>query len=429
MKFVDVFLRDFRQFLNKLCETYDKVWVVRLRKFNTKLMLSAIFAQILNKDATNYRLIFNHLEMALGLPSIEFSASSFSKARRRFPAEFFVDVSQWIVSYFKISSADRWFGYSIFAIDSSKIDLPKELEGELEEDGPQDFDSMNDCDSYYPKGMYTVVYDLQRAMIYDSVFSQHADERLNACLLLDGLPNMSLLIADQGFPSFELLYQAQKKKIKVLFRIPKTQAPEELLEFAESDSRDEIIHITPSIPSERKSLKQGLCPTPLEVRAVKYEVGTTDFLVITTLLDEEISSTDIANLYHARWDIEEAFKLTKCGLKLENFKSKHIDGVLQELWASQVISVLSSAISMACSGSRTKIPGRVEPSKLGIIKILRCSLLKVIVGCEKFLDFTIESICRGLEKTKTRVRGNRSYDRGAKIGLTPWSLYAEGVSC
>jgi len=429
MRNVDVFLRDFRQFLNQLCDSYDKVWVTRRRKFDSKLMLSAIFAQVLNKDSTNYRLIFNHLEAELGLASTEFSASSFSKARRRFPAEFFVDICHWITKYFEIPTAKKWFGYSIFAVDSTKITLPKELEGSLEEGVPQEFDSMNEMDSYYPSGMLTAFYDLQKAMVYDSIFSQHGDERSNAVQLFSGLPNRSLIIGDQGFPSFNFFYQAEKAKVKILMRIPPSQAPEELQDFIESDSFDEIIRLTPSIPNERKAIRHGFSPHAIEVRAVKYTIKSTVFIVITTLLDDEISPQDIANLYHARWDIEEAFKLTKCGIKLENFKSKHIDGILQEIWASQALASLGNAIAICRFGTKTKERGRFQPSILGIIKILRNSLIKLIGGSEEKLSELISLICRGLKKTNIRVRENRSYPRRSNKKLTPWSLYAEGVSC
>jgi hypothetical protein len=80
----------------------------------------------------------------------DFSASSFSKARRRFPFEFFVDLCQWIYKFHELPEGKRWFGYSFFALDSTKFTVPKELEG----DG---FDSMNDCDSYYPQAMLTYI--------------------------------------------------------------------------------------------------------------------------------------------------------------------------------------------------------------------------------------------------------------------------------
>ncbi len=429
MRNVELFLRDFRRFLNGLCESYDKVWVTRRRKFDSKLMVTAIFAQILNKDSTNYRLVFNHLEAELGRASVEFSASSFSKARRRFPADFFVDLCQWIANYFEVPTIKKWFGYSVFAVDSTKITLPKELEGIIEEDEPQEFDSMCDSDSHYPMGMLTAFYDVQKGMVYDSIFSQHGDERLNATRLLPGLPDRSLLIGDQGFPSFNFFYEAEKWKVKFLMRIPASQAPEELQDFIEGDLNDEIIRITPSIPNERKALRNGYIPRPIEVRAVKYTIKSSDFILVTTLLDKELTLSDLAGLYHARWDIEEAFKLSKCGIKLEDFKSKHLDGILQEIWASQAVAMLGSALAICCLGMKSKIKNRTQSSVLGIVKILRNTFIKVIAGLEELLSDLISLICRGLRKTKTKVREGRSYPRQSNKKLTPWSLYAEGVSC
>lgn len=429
MRNVESFLLDLRHFLNGLCDSYDKIWVSRRRKFDSKIMLSAIFAQVLNKESTNYRLIFNHLESEIGQISTEFSASSFSKARRRFPAEFFIDICQWIAKYFAPSSNAKWFGYSIFAIDSTDLALPKSLEGDLEDGEPQEFDGMNDHDCYYPSGMLTAIYDLQLGMIYDSIFSQHGDERYNAVHLFSGLPNNSLVIGDKGFQSFNLFYEAEKNNTKLLLRMPSSTAPEELQEFIESDSYDEIIRITPSIPTERKAIAAGYVPHPVEVRAVKYVIHDSLFILVTTILDNELTLKDIANLYHARWDIEEAFKLSKCGIKVEEFKAKHLEGVLQEIWASQAICMLGSALGICDNGLKSKIPKRKQSSILGIIKILRNTLIKILSAEESKIAELALLVQRGLKKTRIRVREDRSYPRVSNKKMTPWSLYAEGVSC
>ena len=422
MKRLDDFISELRKFLNHLFLSYDKVWRSRRRKLDSKHMFSAILAQVLNKDVSNSRLICHHLDFLTEGKFNKFSASSFSKARHRFPFEAFVDLCQWLYSYHQIPQTQRWFGYSVFAVDSMKFEVPKELE-------KSGFDSMNDCDSYYPQAMLTAMYDLQLGMVYDSILTQHGDERANAIQLFSGLPESSLVLGDSGFPSFNFLYEAEKSGIKLLLRIRESSASEELKEFIESDSDDEILLITPSLPSERKALRHGHVPCPIEVRVVKYVVKGQLFIVITTMTDEELSKKDIMQLYWTRWDIEEHFKLSKVGLKLRDFKAKHIDGVLQEVWASQAISILCRCLSICLKTRRDKAPDRIDHSLLGVVKIMRSTLLSwIFCKSSKVLSLT-EKIEAALIKTLVKYRPGRHYKRWARGRLMAWSLKAEGVSC
>ncbi|MHB8186123.1 MAG: transposase [Dermatophilaceae bacterium] len=60
------------------------------------------------------------------------------------------------------------------------------------------------------------------------------------------------------------------------------------------------------------------------------------FALISTLLDAEAApAAELAELYHARWQIENAFGAFKSGLKGDGvvLDSKTPDGAEQELWA------------------------------------------------------------------------------------------------
>lgn len=422
MKDLKLFINELRQHLNKLFVAYDKVWLSRRRKLDSKHMFSAIFAQVLGKDSSNARLISGHIESLAETAFSDFSASSFSKARRRFPFEFFVDLCQWIYRFHELPESKKWFGYNVFALDSTKFTVPKELE----DDG---FDSMNDCESYFPQAMLTALFDLQLGMIYDSVVSQHSDERANAIHLFSGIPEHSVVICDRGFPSFELMYEAEKSDIKLIMRIGKDMAPEELAEFIESDSDEEVIVVTPSLPTERKALRRGYTPAPVEVRAIKYRVKDSLFIIITTLTDSEMSKEDLARLYWARWDIEEQFKLSKIGLKLEDFKAKHINGVLQEVWATQALTAICRSLAICAKGTKDKKIIQKNHSTLGIAKILKPLLLRMMFCSKATLLALTDRIGKGLERTLVKTRPGRTFERKSKGRLCRWSTYAEGVSC
>lgn len=404
MKNIAAFIGDFRPFLKSICSAYDRVWVTRRRKLGSEVMFSAILSQTLDRDSLNYRIIYDKLMETKAASFQDFSASSYSKARKKMPFDIFVDVSQWVYNFHQISQSRKWLGMNVFAIDGTRIDLPKELES----DG---FECSNDEESEFPQAHATVLFDLQKGMIYDSVFSQHTDERGSAKILMQSLPDNALLICDRGFTGFEMLYEAERLGVKLLIRMPESTAPTELQEFIESDESDEIIDLTMTIDKERKLLRRGLEIRPVTVRAIKYFIGETRFIAITTLLDEEISTNNLASMYWCRWNIEECFKIKKEKLKLEAFRSKHLEGVLQEFWAMQLIYNLGRAISICIEGTKTKLKDRVEISLFGVLKLFRTHLLHLLYGTKSSLRTRIARLENAVRKIRQKFRDGRQYPR------------------
>lgn len=427
MNNLDHFVADFREHLNQLYCSYDKIWIRRKRVFDTRLMFSALISMVIDPRGLNYRLMSCVLNLQSTLAgsseTARFSASSFFNARKRFSPYFFVDVSQWVYSYVAARHGNKlWFGYRMFAIDSSSITLPKQLE----EDG---FDSMNDCDSYHPSGMLTTVLDLSLGMTYDSILSQHGDERSNAYRLMDGLPDNSLLICDRGYFSFDFVYQAQKANIDLIMRISREHASVEIKEFIDSGSREAILNITPSLPTERKAIRSGHSPKPVELRLISFRVKGSLVILASTILDNTIKSADIMRLYGTRWDIEEEYKLLKSGLAVEGFRAKNLNGVLQEIFATLLLMNLAHAVIALEKGPKVKLQKRYEYSVLGTIKAIKwvagylfAEGLNKLSQCVGFLR---AGICCG----KTRHRAGRSYPRRFYKEPTSWTLNAEGVRC
>ncbi|HYX37259.1 MAG TPA: transposase [Oligoflexus sp.] len=180
-----------------------------------------------------------------------FAPSSLSDARKKLPPYLFVDLPQWIYRFLATKfKHEKWFGRDIFAMDATKIILPKQLEKE-------GFDDMG-SGCYYPLAMITGLYDVRLGLVYDSVVSQHADEQLAAEALIPSMRDGSLVIFDRGYFSYRLIQVLSEAKVDFIIRLSKASAPVELREFFEKQNQnDEIVSISPSEPSERKILRQG----------------------------------------------------------------------------------------------------------------------------------------------------------------------------
>ena len=65
---------------------------------------------------------------------------------------------------------------------------------------------------------------------------------------------------------------------------------------------------------------------PVPARFVNYTAGGNDYTLATTLLDRKrYSRHALADLYHARWGVEEHYKLVKRLLRLEPFHGQSED--------------------------------------------------------------------------------------------------------
>lgn len=419
MQNISTFIEEFQGELNRQCFAYDGTWVKRKRKLDSKAMVTSIFYMIAQR-CSSFKSISSLISLNEKFADLDFSASSFCDARKRFPPYIFVDLSQWLYKMIedKLKKV-KWFGRHIFAIDSTNLTLPRQM---IEEGFGHE-----DTGEFYPLATVTVLYDLQLGMIYDSIISQHRSERLNAVQLFRGVPDGGLVIGDRGFFSFELLHEAQKNNVDVLFRIALAHAPEEIQDLLKSTSKDAILTITPSIPTERKLIKHGYPCGPIQVRVLRKKISGKDYILITTILDRSISRQDFFGLYESRWDIEECFKLLKSELQLETFKSKHLNGILQEIFATILLANLAEGLTRLQLGAKTKVEGRAVVSTLEVVRLVRDCFLSIISIKKKAVVKLAEALQAGITKACVRFRPGRSYPRVFWEGISPWTKYAKGI--
>ena len=60
---------------------------------------------------------------------------------------------------------------------------------------------------------------------------------------------------------------------------------------------------------------------------------------------------DIIQLYFRRWEVENYYRDEKVTLEIEKFHSKTVNGILQELYAVMIMSVISRTLMALCTES------------------------------------------------------------------------------
>jgi len=172
-----------------------------------------------------------------------------------------------------------------------------------------------------------------RALIAACQGGYRTGEKTLARQLLPRLDAGMLCLADSNFTCYELWRDAAAAGAQLLWR-------------AGASLGLPVIEVLPDgtylsrLRAPRKLRKDGAAD--IAVRVVEYHLKdasgqvTETFTLITTLLDPGAApARELAELYHARWQIETAIGAFKTGMKGAGIvlRSKTPDGAEQEIWA------------------------------------------------------------------------------------------------
>jgi hypothetical protein len=145
------------------------------------------------------------------------------------------------------------------------------------------------------------------------------------------LSNEMLCLADRGFLSFDLWKRAIATGASLLWRASATLTLPVLERLPDGSYRSEL-RWNPRSRSEDR--------TPIPVRVIKYTLpgvpgSEGEYRLVTNILEpERAPASELAELYHERWEIETAFDELKTHLKggQRVLRSKTPELVRQEAW-------------------------------------------------------------------------------------------------
>ncbi len=81
--------------------------------------------------------------------------------------------------------------------------------------------------------------------------------------------------------------------------------------------------------------------TPLCIRLVKYIITNETYCLGTTLMGLQYTCDDFKAVYHARWGVEELYKVSKNMMIVDDFHGRSERTVKQELFAHFVLITMS----------------------------------------------------------------------------------------
>lgn len=324
-----------------ISKKYDEKCFERKRVLDSFLLVIMIIKMVQARNSQGYAITINDfwLKAKKFVPKLSVlppvSQSSFSDARSKLDPLIFKEINTSLV---KKSNQNRylWHGHRVFAVDGSKINLPRPL---LEEGF-----ALPNPQAYYPQGMISSLYDLKAKVPYDFFLTNDGDERACAFKHLEQLSPGDIVVYDRGYHCYGLLYKHINSRIHTVMRMETTTTFNIVKKFANSNSNDKIVEFTPaegSVGKIRKSFP-NLEIKKITLRLIKYTIKDVTYVLATTLLDKSKYPRKIfVDLYHSRWGVEEMYKTLKSTLDTTDFHGKSRKKVEQELFAGFLLMTLA----------------------------------------------------------------------------------------
>ena len=206
-------------------------------------------------------------------------------------------------------------GLRIYAIDGQQLILPRT--DDIVASGYTGRATSRYSESYMPRAYLTHAYDVLSGVTKNFCFSPRLNEIADAKQMIARFEKNSLTLYDRLYFCSKLALCHLKRKNYFIFRCKKSAFPE-LAAFIKN----------------KKYKKMAISYRGHNIYLVKsWNQQRKEWSVFATNLPSAwIKSKLIRNLYRLRWEVEISFKELTATTKIEQWHSKFINGILQELF-------------------------------------------------------------------------------------------------
>jgi len=424
--------------INEIASQYDEQWQVRKRVINSMLIILLIFRLVCSKNTQSYGTTIDELwdncaKLNLPLPQNgSIAPSSFCAARMKLDEAAFKQINQKIITTYaqkyQKDDAYQWLGHRLFAVDGSKINLPRKL---LSSGYKLPSENAN-----YPQGLLSCLYQVKSQMPFDFDLVSHANERICAQHHLHILEENDVVVYDRGYFSYVMLYHHFDSKIHAVFRLQKNSYTV-IRDFFSSHDTDIVVTIYPSPNKQREIMlkNSNIEIIPIQIRLVKYQIKGNTYCLGTTLIDQNQYSNiqDFIDIYHARWGVEELYKISKHIFSIEDFHAKSERGVKQEIFAHFALITMNRIFANKADTdlNRTNNPpdqkspllktqiNKIKTNFKNCIQIFSRSIEELLFLQSK-MDTTIKRIYHFVIGRYQKERPGRSYVRKSLKPQPKW---------
>jgi hypothetical protein len=402
---------DNRAVLEKFCSS-DKDFT-RNRKLPFE-KLTLLIARLCKKTLSiELEKFFEEMEA-----SVSCSVSAFTQQRIKLEPVFFYfwNMVLWR-SYYQYygDAVRRWKGYRVIAADGSSVSLINNAALS------NYFGGQSNQQTSFVLAKTFYHYDVLNELIVLPQIKPYRYGELNMAYdVIDKIEEDMLTLYDRNFSNYKMvaLHLWQETQRKFVIRAKETQNM--IKTFIKSGENSSIVYMQPTASAVEGLRKDGFIITKdtlLKVRLVRVELAKSTEVLITNLWEEEgHPSGQFKDLYFMRWGVETNISIQKNILQLESFSGLTSQAVLQDFYATVMMTNLHSLLlkdaqqTVDNTMKHRKYPMKVNKNKsFGKLKVNLVSL---------FVKNNVEAILQKLHDHFVRevipIRKGRSFERTRK---------------
>lgn len=354
------------------------------------------------------------------MPVLPASEAAFTKARNKLPLKFFKKVSDLVISYFRQQYEQTqgiWKGLRLKIVDGVTITLPesKELRRCFGSRKNKNQKSSAPVQAHLI-GLFWAFAGICQGF---AVGSLRLGEKTGLINLLPLLTAGDLLLADRGFPGYEICCKIINRVSQFLFRLKKDVKPHSRKKIG---PRDWLV-----VFRKPKNCRNNGLPETITLRLISYDLsGFRTSYLLTTLLDhEKYPREELISLYTQRWQIETRYNELKNMLEIENLRSLSKDGVFKEISTRITLGnlirlvMLEAAETEGLSGTDLSYKKSLEKVTDTLLIMMRSSVYS--------WPFIYQRMIEEIRQFKIIKRPGRYYSRHKKrkAGLPKGKLLVE----
>lgn len=346
----------------------------------------------------------------------EVTKGAFSQARSHLNPEAFLELNENVCKTFYDEAPFLvWKGHRLLAVDGTRLILPKH-KTIIEEFGEYGFGP--DANSKRSIALGSMLYDVLNLLTLDArLMGFDFGERDLLYQHMSYLKEGDLLLLDRGYPSIAMFYMLKKEKVDFCVRM-KENWWLKVKEFSESGRKEQIVQF--NLPKKDLNLFEGdeeFIKKPVRCRliSVTLENGEKEILCTSLTDRKKYIYDDFEELYHLRWNEEEAYKLLKSRAEIECFTGKTAMAVKQDFFAkifamsycSLLAFPIEEKVRKEYAESKNKHPQKINRTnafamfrEIGVALMLKGKIAKAI-----------EAFDRNIFKTREIVRPGRKNER------------------
>lgn len=357
----------------------------------------------------------------------EATKGAFTQARAKLNPGAFERLNEVAVNtFYEEAEYYVWNGMRTVAVDGTRMLLPNHP-SVIEEFGQHQFGP--NADSPRSLAMGSMLYDVFNQITIDSKIAPwSSSERDLLVEHLDKVKAGDLLLLDRGYPCFWLLFLLKAKGIEFCVRL-KDDWWLAVKDFTQSGEKERIVSF--SLPKkDRKKLAAfpHMIDATIQCRLIKVELENGEKEILCTSLTdtEKYDYADFEQLYHFRWNEEEAYKLLKARIEVENFSGKTARAVKQDFYAKVFLMTLCAAYAHPIE-EKVIAEYEADENRKHSQKINRTNALSmtqnIMVGVmiKNQFEKAIEAFDKIVESTREIIRPGRSFERN-KRPKKPYSM-------